>query len=409
MNISMVGIDYRTASIEVREQFSFTKTQGMEFCEQAASRHEMAGCILISTCNRTELWCSDAWESPFSILMQERGADGEKYAEHFTSRQGDEAVNYLFELACGMHSQIFGEDQILTQIREALGRSRECGCADSVLETLFRSAVTAAKQVKTEVRLTARDMSIPEGAAALLEARYGPLEGRRCMVIGNGEMGRLMTRILIARGCQVAMTLRQYKKHDVVIPKECEVILYEERYQHLRDKDLIFSATVSPHYTIEAEKVCRAMDPDRSYLFVDLAVPRDIEPAVGRLSGAVLYDTDMLGMVNGHDERLVARARVILKEHMDEFRTWYYFREWIPAVQRIGKTAGRITNAKLTKVYREIDQALEEPEELKRNVRKAAEKSVTKILYGLKNHLSPEQWKDCITALEEAAGDCEDS
>ena len=205
------------------------------------------------------------------------------------------------------------------------------------------------------------------------------------------------------------MTLRQYKKHDVVIPKECEVILYEERYQHLRDKDLIFSATVSPHYTIEAEKVCRAMDPDRSYLFVDLAVPRDIEPAVGRLSGAVLYDTDMLGMVNGHDERLVARARVILKEHMDEFRTWYYFREWIPAVQRIGKTAGRITNAKLTKVYREIDQALEEPEELKRNVRKAAEKSVTKILYGLKNHLSPEQWKDCITALEEAAGDCEDS
>ena len=126
MNISMVGIDYRTASIEVREQFSFTKTQGMEFCEQAASRHEMAGCILISTCNRTELWCSDAWESPFSILMQERGADGEKYAEHFTSRQGDEAVNYLFELACGMHSQIFGEDQILTQIRDCLLYTSRC-------------------------------------------------------------------------------------------------------------------------------------------------------------------------------------------------------------------------------------------------------------------------------------------
>ena len=139
-------------------------------CEYTSHGH----CGILDVYKRQELWCSDAWESPFSILMQERGADGEKYAEHFTSRQGDEAVNYLFELACGMHSQIFGEDQILTQIREALGRSRECGCADSVLETLFRSAVTAAKQVKTEVRLTARDMSIPEGAAALLEDRYGP-------------------------------------------------------------------------------------------------------------------------------------------------------------------------------------------------------------------------------------------
>ena len=133
-------------------------------------------------------------------------------------RRGEEAVRYLFELSCGLHSKVFGEDQIITQVKDALALARQAGAADTVLEKLFQGAVTAAKKVKTQLHLTAVSRSVAQKAADLLTERLGPLEGVPCLVIGNGEMGQLMARELVARGADVTMTLRQYKRGDVLIP-----------------------------------------------------------------------------------------------------------------------------------------------------------------------------------------------
>lgn len=407
LNISMVGIDYHTASVCERELFSFTRSTQTAFSEEFQLHYPDAGCIILSTCNRTELWFHNLPECPlrvfFSFWRKIHPIEDSKYEPLFTKRFEEDAVSYLFELACGMHSQIFGEDQILTQVKNALSASRELSSSDSVLETLFRSAITSAKKIKTEAKLTARDQSVPEGAAALLERQYGPLAGKSCMVIGNGEMGRLMTQLLIQRGCKVSMTLRQYKKHDAIIPKECEVILYDSRYEYLENMDFIFSATVSPHYTLKAEKTIPRLKKDRIYVMADLAVPRDIDPDIGSAPNASLYDMDRLGIQGSCSEAELTLAYHIIEEHKEEFYSWYFFRDWIPDLNYTSKAAGLLTNQKLTKVYKEISGEIEDISSLQASIEQAVEKSVSKILFGLKDYLPKDKWGDCITALKESA------
>ncbi len=402
MDISMVGIDYSKATIEHREKFALTTCHGAELAKKIIEDYKAKGCIILSTCNRTELWFSGLKGSPMEVFLKEKGMEPGEYNKFFTERFGEEAADYLLELSCGMHSQIFGEDQILTQVKTALENGRENTHVDSVLETLFRMSITAAKKVKTEVKLTAKNMSVPEGAVTLLEKSMGSLEGKKCMVVGNGEMGRLMAEILVNRGCEVSMTLRQYKRQDAIIPKGCEVILYEKRYDNVADKDLIFSATLSPHFTIRKEELEDKLL-HKEYIFVDLAVPRDIDPTISELENVVVYDMDQLGVDGNFNTEKINMAKVILNKYKEEFVDWYYFREWIPRVQDISEITGELTDAKLTKAYRSIDITKEEQMKLQKNIQTATKKAVSKLILDLREHLEKEKWCECITALEAAA------
>lgn len=212
MNISMVGIDYNTANIEDREHFSLTFEKQLEIAKVIKERYHSSGCIIVSTCNRTEIWFSELGTSEvecFSQLVIGENAK-ETMGSFCVYRQGDEAVNYLMELGCGIHSQIFGEDQILTQLKQALQQAREYQYIDSVLECLFRIAITAAKKVKTNIQIAKSNASLPQAIVEQLEKEQGDLTGKSCLVIGNGEMGRLMAQNLLEKKCEVWMTLRQY-------------------------------------------------------------------------------------------------------------------------------------------------------------------------------------------------------
>lgn len=403
MNISMVGIDFNQAPIQVREKFSFTVAGSAKLGKKAVEEYGAKGCVVLSTCNRTEIWLSGYEGEPLELLLKEKGAERSSYGGFFTQRFSNEAVSYLLELGCGMHSLIFGEDQILTQLKTALQNARERGHSDPILETLFRMAVTAAKRVKTEVRLTAKNMSVPEGAIHKLEEQYGTLAGKRCMVIGNGEMGRLTSRLLVERQCHVQMTLRQYKTRDAVIPAGCQMVFYEDRYQWMGECDFIFSATLSPHFTVKKEDVKTVLESGKDYIFVDLAVPRDIEPTLSQLKGVSVWDVDQLGGTSQCDPDQIEAAEHILKEYAEEFYNWYYFREWIPSVDYISKTVAKVTDEKLTKVYKSMDLSIEGQQNLQNEIEKAASKAVSKVIFGLRDTLEMELWKPCIKGMEQSA------
>ena len=280
MKIKMTGIDFNKASIEYREKFALTSSGQAAMLKSISNSGEASGCVIINTCNRMELWVSfdgDSDKDPYELLCARLKVDAEMYRSYFTSREDAEAVTHLFELASGLKSKVFGEEQILSQVKEAVCIARECRSAGPVLEAVFRYAVTAAKKVKTQVRLTAVDSSVAQTAVRTLKAQLGDLTGLSCLVIGNGEMGRLAAKHLLAEGCEVTMTLRQYKSGDAVIPRGCTVIDYEERYSHLMSAKVIISATRSPHYTLHTENV-RELTGDSEKLMFDLALPRDIEP-----------------------------------------------------------------------------------------------------------------------------------
>lgn len=419
MQVTMIGIDHSRASIEYRELFSFTKAQTASAMIQIKEEFGAEGCLLLSTCNRTELWISgEAGErlSPYDMLCQAKNIDKTQYESFFVQRSGGEAVDHLFRLGCGLTSRLFGEDQIISQVRDALALSRECGCEDMVIEKLFQSAIAAAKRVKSTVRLTAADQSTAVSAIRLLKEKLGGLSGTSCLVIGNGQMGRLVANALIDCGGEVSMTLRKRihgkEEQDSIVPQGCRMISYDERLLELPHTRVVISATLSPHYTISREDVEGLAPPD-GCVWLDLAVPRDIEPSVSQALGIRIYDIDSLSETGREaaNEESVRRALEILEEEAGELERWFAFREEVPQVKRVAGLAAEDVQERLSGALKELaaDGGLqgEAGEALCQAFSLAAcasaERAVGKILYGLRDTLSPALWESCMDALERAA------
>ena len=340
MHLCMSGLDYSVASIALREQLSFTKNGVLDMDRIIAANPQLLGVVLLSTCNRTELYlsCADGPDlDPGELLCRAAGADYQDFANAFVTRRDTECVRHLMEVACGLRSQILGEDQILTQVKIAVTLAREAGTSDSVLETLFRTAAACGKAAKTGGRLTGLPTSAAHQAVAALEDRMGSLVGKRAMVIGNGEMGRLAASLLRDAGCAVTVTLRSYRHGETVVPAGCAVASYDDRYAAMENMDLLISATTSPHYTVMAEPFTAVVNPPK--LLVDLAIPRDIQPDLGEAAdGVVLLNVDDLSQKTGADAKELARVHSTIQEYMDRFYQWNNYRESLPVLEEV-KTA----------------------------------------------------------------------
>ena len=364
--VRMIGIDHGLASAEVRSAFSLPADVREDVLALARAKLGAAGVALIATCNRTELWASfDGVQAP-EMRADAHGTPREDdamlrcicdmhmvapadYARYFACRADDAAVSHLFNVACGLRSAIVAEDQIVSQVKQAIAFSREIGVADGVLEVLFRQAVTSAKQVKGSIRFTRAYATAVDQAVELLERDGVDLAGARCMVIGNGEYGRLAASKLVARGAEVLVTVRQYTHGAVTVPQGCTGVPYDERYRHIGSCAVVMSATTSPNYTIESARLAEVIGarpgpgladapaassptsaPDADapsstsvVRFIDLAIPSDIEPSVAGLPGCERLDIDDFGSDIGSENKQAIRdAQRVLDAGMREFWDW---------------------------------------------------------------------------------------
>lgn len=433
----MIGIDHSRASIAYREMFSFTKAGAMEAMKNIKNEFAVNGCLLLSTCNRTELWISYDEKpvlSPYDMLCRIKGVDRNQYGEFFVERQGSEAADHLLRLTCGLNSKIFGEDQIISQVREALALSRKCGCEDMVIEKLFQTAIAAGKKVKSKVRITAVDQSTAHDAVQRLKSELGALKDIRCLIIGNGQMGKLVANVLAAQGARVTMTLRK-KIHncsvvDSIVPEGCTMLPYEERYEALDSSQVVISATLSPHFTLVREEVEAAFSKAREYdrvvmpseaghsickqgdegtlqkrIWLDLAVPRDMDPEIAGFAGIRIYDIDTLSdssspAANGES---VEKALRILDKYAQDIERWFAFRKRVPYIQQITQLVAEDTEKRLGEPVTNLSLQSEQEEQLRQDIQSAAERAVGKILFGLRDTLSAERWDECLRGVLEAA------
>ena len=412
MSIQMIGIDHTKASIDVRTVFSFTKKAISETLEKWKEKQEIAGCIILSTCNRMEIWISTAEGEVdlYEMLCQEKKIDPDAYREYVISRREGEAVHHLFELACGLQSRILGEDQIITQVKDALSMAREQFATDNVLEVLFRMAVTAAKKVKTEVVLSDANSTAIHKAVQELKDQGYLFEGKSCMVIGNGEMGKLSANVFKEQGASVTVTVRQYRSGVVQIPSGCERIDYGKRLELLPSCDYVVSATSSPNYTLTKEAL-ESLGLDHDVIMIDLAVPRDIETAAGELEHVTLYDIDYFKADHTSEQvkENIKKAESILDIQMHEFFDWYEGRDIIKQVQMIKKQATEDFHLRIQKqvkdfsrtVTEEAPQEAEQIDRLQEYVESAAGKVINKIIFGMKSRLSDQAFRECIEAMGE--------
>lgn len=405
MSISMIGIDHSKASVDIRAKFSFTKKRAIEAMKKLKEEHGILGCIILSTCNRMEVWVStqdDDEISLYDFLCKEKEVEKDEYQDYFMKRENEEAVRHLFYLTSGLKSQILAEDQIITQVKDALTLARDAYCTDNVLEVLFRMAVTAAKKVKTEVTFSRANTSVIHQAMERLKNQGFSFEGKTCMVIGNGEMGKVTALALKEAGADVTVTVRQYRSGVVNIPQGCKRINYGERMELLPDCDLVVSATASPNYTLTKENFEEIKLDVASVVLIDLAVPRDIDPEVGKLQNVSLYDIDSF-RIDAASPKLQAsmqKAGEILDDQMKEFYDWFNGRDIFPRIEEIKADAVEDLNLRITKILKKTPMEQKDRESLLRAIDTAAGKVVNKMIFGLRDSLEQEAFLDCVEGLE---------
>lgn len=405
MAIWMTGVDHNKAGLDIRSIFSFTAKQKTLAYEAFKKLDPVKGCVIISTCNRMELWLSvkhTAAFSPVKLLCDFLEVDPETYAAYFVERKGDEAVDHLFRLAAGLESKIVGEDQIITQVGDAVAFSRSCYATDNALEVLFRQAVTAGKRIRTETDLSTADRSVIHTALRMLETEGLSVDGKKCMVIGNGMMGRLSAQTLMEYGADVTVTIRKYHSGVVDVPAGCSRIGYDERYSLLPECDMVVSATSSPNYTLTVENM-KELSVDHDIPMIDLAVPRDIEPAAAELPWITLYDIDSfhIDMQSEKFKENLAKAEAILQEEKDAFYEWYKGRNFVPAIMELKKHAGSNVYVRMIPYLRQMPLDGEEKEVLVSEVEGAAGRMMNHLLFGLRSKLPDETFRDVLDAMTE--------
>lgn len=394
----MAGIDWENANMDKREAFSFTGSQVEHLCQTIAQSSGAEGCVLLSTCNRTELYLSGEEDlQPDVLLCQAAQVQGAE--QLFTVRRGRGAERHLMRVSCGLCSQILGEDQIVSQVKRAYTIAHDAQTTDAALSQLFRLAATAGKKSRTQVRLSAAPLSVAGQAVALIEEKLGSLSGTRALVIGNGEMGRLASSLLAAKGCQVAVTLRSYRHGQTIVPAGCRTIAYDERMSLIPQCDILLSATTSPHYTVTRDDL---EDMEQiPYVVCDLSMPRDIDPTIRHMTGVcTFFDMDSMGgrdaHVNTEDRQQVED---IIEEQMQEFDRWKTYRRALPRMEELSVLlAERIAGDYDFSVLTETEDE-ETAEKMETAARLAADKAVHWLLTGMQKELTDAALDACREAI----------
>lgn len=324
MRLVMAGLDYTTADIDVRDAFAPDACRQRELL-RAMTTKDIPGCVLLATCNRAELYLSYRGDVPpdcVELLCRGLGKDPRHYRQHFVERYERHAVEHLMRVSAGLLSSVPGDDQIITQTRTAAETARDAQTVDPLLEALFRAAVTAGKKVKTHISFARDGSSIANRAVKEITRKLGSLSAKRALVIGNGVIGLLTASNLLEHGCDVAVTLRDPRR-KAELPQGCRAVEFDERHLALSGCDVAVSATSSPHYTLCTSDLASIGSLPR--LFVDLAVPRDIEPSIGELPDTSLLNVDHLHGDGGEDQtsrQRLAEADAIVRDQAERFDLW---------------------------------------------------------------------------------------
>ena len=423
MNLLVTGIDFKLAGVRQREQFVFTNVAAKDALTAIKQQWPHLGCVLLSTCNRTELWVSGSKEgdpTPLELLLWVKDADS--YSEqvthqekYFVNLSGEEAVSHLFRLACGLKSQIMGEDQILSQTRNALALAKEAKSIDSVLDRVFQMAVATAKQIKTEGVLGQANISVAMSVEDTIEEAFEGQRGLSCLILGNGVIGRKTAECLVEAGHQVSVALRQFRHGETIVPAGCKTIAYDDRYQKIADYDVVISATASPHCTLTHEKVAKHLHgasgqekvhktDARKRVFFDLAMPPDIEEEIGTIENVTLFNIDDMS-----DDSIASNAKelekteLIITEGVAELIRWYTFRSYITDVEDIREAVSADILARTNRAIRRVSEDKTQQKELLRVVENSTKMAIGKMLFGLREVLEIEVWDMCFAALSTAA------
>ena len=328
----VVGLNYRTAPVGVRERFWISEDRRYQALVQLSRAEGVEEVIVLATCNRTEflLWANDitlAANSVMRLLGSEYGLQLSEW-KHFYRLLDEAALLHIFKVASSLDSMVIGEPQVVSQVKQAWQQAQKVGTTGRFLDAVMQKALTVSKRVRSETAIGNAAVSIPYAAVELTRQIFGTLENKKVLLLGAGKMSELSARGLLNHGASSVRVINRTVEHAAELAAKLGgvAIPFEERWQHMAEADIIISSTSCPHTILsreEAELMVRGRT-NRPLVIVDIAMPRDIDAAVREVKGVFLYNLDDLENVVDHNagerEAAAAEAQKILKAEARGFR-----------------------------------------------------------------------------------------
>ena len=319
MNLMVVGINHKTAPVEIREKLSFGPKQIVEVNRLLKENASLDENLVLSTCNRVEIYAvanhnKDHVKDIESFLSSFHNLEISNYKDRLYVYKDKAAIEHLFKVAAGLDSMVIGEMEILGQVKKAYQEARESRTTGKVLNKLFENAFNTAKKVRTETFITRGAVSVSSVAIRLAKKILGPLRDKKVLIVGAGKVGEQLALYLKEEGIESIFVANRTleKARDLAGRFAATAIPFEDFRSRLAETDIIVTSTGAPHYIIHKDDILSLMPlrRQRPLFIIDLAVPRDVEPEVNSVDNVYLYDIDDL-------QKTVDETIVLRKNELD--------------------------------------------------------------------------------------------
>lgn len=342
--IAVLGIKKNTP-IEIREKLTI-KSNKLEECLNKLLKY-LDGVLLLATCNRTEIYFNvslideELLKKIFEILKWDYD-----FREYIFISKNKAACKHLFEVTCGFHSKILGEDQILGQVKDAYFKSLKKKALNLELHRLFQYAITCGKKFKSKSRL----FEIPVSSASIVVNESINKECKKYMILGYGDVGRLTMKYLLAHDIkEVFLAVRNTTIRDEISDERVKVIEFEERNNYINDMDCVISCTSAPHIIIKKEDLSKV---GNNILIYDLAVPRDVDDEINNIHRAKVYNIDNISLINDGNKKMrfdkMDSNKFILEKYLNEYYEWKKLRSIVPAIEELKNNSKAVYENRIT-------------------------------------------------------------
>lgn len=390
MEIAVIGVNHKVCPIEIRECVAFTESKKIE----ALSFFKAVGveeCIVLSTCNRSEIYICDAQIEDKIDLVQEfyeTYFNVKEIKNYLFVKKGDEALLHLYRVAAGLDSIVLGEDQILGQVKAAQVLAMEEGTSKKVLNKVFREAVTTAKEIKTATKMSEHPLSVSHIAVKFLKQMQGSLEDKKAFIIGVGKMNEITIKYLKSEKVKtIYVTNRTHARAEALTDKYegLTPIVYEDRYKILKDVDFVVSATASPHVILKKQNIEEINKP---LYIMDIAMPRDIDPAIKEIENIHLYDIDDLKEISNSNNalraQLVGQAEAMIKESMANLKLWLESLRMDPIIWQLNEKCEVIGKHTMNQISKKVELSQEQEEVINKYLMSALRKVIREPIVNLR-------------------------
>src|SRR6266850_1586014 len=422
MSIVLVGVNHKSAPIEVRERLAFTEDACAAGLRSLVDGQIVREALIVSTCNRVEVLTAvsserlkEGRERITDFLSRSPSLPREVLGEHLYSHTEDQAVRHVFRVASSLDSMVVGEPQVLGQVRRAYSIALEAGTAGRVLNRLVHQAFRVAKRVRNETGIAANAVSISYMAVELGKKIFKSLKGQTALLVGAGEMAELSARHLINAGVSRVLLANRTEEPAARLATELggEAVSFDQLSNYLAEADIVICSTAADHYVITEQMARDALIKrrNRPSFFIDISVPRNIDPAVGDIANVFVFDIDDLESVISSNirerEREAQRAELIVESEIMQFQQTLRALDIGPTIGALRQKLQGIARLELTNQRNRLGQLTPEQE---RAVEALLVSTVNKISHPLLSHMrrsydgtdaeTIQAWRD-IFGLEE--------